>query len=239
MKGSDLRAIITPRKRAVMAPHIESMITLVEACEQRQAARCWSRSPTGIGDPRCLCGVEAEAGCPCTLADGQIASALAAVHAVPAVDHPRDPPPAPAPRDCPLDPCDPFPQTLIVIGETPQLGSHYRVAVSIVTNDTGARRVRMVLRRDGVNVRKFEITGDLAHYLWPLLLEAARARAAHSGAPDTSDRLRFASGMIGQFADMISRPEHQRPTVRDIKIGLRKARDILMSVLAECVSGQD
>lgn len=71
--------------KSTLANHASALVALLEACERRRDARCWSRWPqddTNIHD--CLCGRISDASeCPVTSSDRAIMAALASVHATP------------------------------------------------------------------------------------------------------------------------------------------------------------
>lgn len=69
--------------------HRDTLVALLEACERRRDAVCWSTGGQGDPMPRrtvielCMCGTKEDfAGCPITAADRAIDAALTAVHAV-------------------------------------------------------------------------------------------------------------------------------------------------------------
>jgi hypothetical protein len=72
---------------------------------------------------------------------------------------------------------DPFHTVVAEIGVTPVTPRGYDAAVTIVADDNGAKRVRTQVRENGQNRRKFDLTGELAAYVWPLLRAAAQRGA--------------------------------------------------------------
>lgn len=61
------------------------------------------------------------------------------------------------------------------IGTTAREPGGHDVRVTVIETPTRGIRVRALLRRDGVARRHFDITPELAQYLWPLLRDAALA----------------------------------------------------------------
>lgn len=71
----------------VCGDEMRALLDLVDAIRTRRDARCWSRSlpgaPIGIDAPRCLCGRDAEPGCPCTIADRAVDAAYSKLEELP------------------------------------------------------------------------------------------------------------------------------------------------------------
>lgn len=74
---------------------------------------------------------------------------------------------------------DPFPVVVATIGTTSTTIRGYDAVVTIVADGDPATstRVRCQVRENGQNRRRFDLTGELAAYVWPLLRAAAQRGA--------------------------------------------------------------